>query len=328
MLRHRPATVEERARCGRFSRACARRTAKACLAGPRSSHGCLRRFGTACIDGRFLRGGRQPTPWVNVLPRLLGKLGLWHGIPSSGRCPSCCAALPAALGRAAWRAAVAPTVAVRRYAILRGWGPSARGWQCGAKPCTPLGCARATTAVQAAAARAPEALRAPRALTSPARPQEHENIGDRPSAAQGGHTEEASHGQPPASDGGGASNAVAGGAPAGGAPGGVQQLGGMSPPAPSGGPVTLPGLCRVCSAVLPTTRESQPVVTCQRSLRYANKHRFCVEHLKADQFVLAGEVVRFCQKCSRLQPIAEVRTPRRQKPRPRRRCACGAVLPN
>jgi hypothetical protein len=126
MLRHRPATVEERARCGRFSRACARRTAKACLAGPRSSHGCLRRFGTACIDGRFLRGGRQPTPWVNVLPRLLGKLGLWHGIPSSGRCPSCCAALPAALGRAAWRAAVAPTVAVRRYAILRGWGPSAR----------------------------------------------------------------------------------------------------------------------------------------------------------------------------------------------------------
>ena len=85
--------------------------------------------------------------------------------------------------------------------------------------------------------------------------------------------------------------------------------GGTHPPA-SGGTAATPGVCRVCSALLPTTRDTQPVVTCQRSFKYAMKHGFCVSHLREESFVLGGERLRFCQKCSRLQPLAEVRTPR------------------
>lgn len=167
---------------------------------------------------------------------------------------------------------------------------------------------------------------APHARTDCARvTQEPPNAGDRPSAAQGGHAGEATQGQPPASSGGGAHDAGAHTAGAGGAPAGGQQPGGMVVP-PAGGQAGLAGLCRVCSAVLPTTRESQPVVTCQRSLRYANKHGFCFAHLKEEEFVLSGERVRFCQKCSRLQPIAEVRTPRRKKPQPRRPKRAPAAL--
>lgn len=74
--------------------------------------------------------------------------------------------------------------------------------------------------------------------------------------------------------------------------------------------------CRVCGALLPRAGGAQPVVTCQRSYRYANRHRFCLIHMRADSFLLDGATVRFCQKCSRVQPISEVRAPQPRRARP------------